>query len=111
MKLLLDQNLPRQLAGDLQASFPGTAHVWHLGLAEASDGDIWDYAAEKGYSIISKDTDFINLALLNGHPPKVIHLQVGNCATETIRKLLLSSSSSIHDFLNDPIESLLILQH
>jgi len=37
MKLLLDQNLPRQLEGALLASFPGTSHVWPLGLAEASD--------------------------------------------------------------------------
>jgi hypothetical protein len=49
MKLLLDQNLPRQLAGALQASFPGTSHVWPLGLAEASDDDVWEYAAKHWY--------------------------------------------------------------
>jgi predicted nuclease of predicted toxin-antitoxin system len=111
MKLLIDQNLPRRLTVDLQSSFPGTSHVWRLGLAESSDEVVWDYAAEKGYAIVSKDTDFINLALLNGHPPKVIHLQIGNCSTETIRTLLLSSVPNIHDFLNDSVESLLILQH
>ena len=83
----LDQNLPRRLTVDLQSSFPGTSHVWRLGLAESSDEVVWDYAAEKGYAIVSKDTDFINLALLKGHPPKVIHLQIGNSQDQERRDL------------------------
>jgi len=110
MKLLLDQNLPRQLAGALQASFPGTSHVWPLGLAEASDDDVWEYAAKQGFAIVSKDTDFIHRALLCGHPPKVVCLQVGNCPTGTVRTLVLSRRLEIQDFLNDPVESLLILR-
>jgi len=110
MKLLLDQNLPRQLAGSLQLNFPGSSHVWLLGMAEASDEDVWAYAAEHGYVIVSKDTDFINRALLRGHPPKVIYLKVGNCSSKTVRDILLSRLADILDFLDDPIESLLMLQ-
>ncbi|MEI8139136.1 MAG: DUF5615 family PIN-like protein [bacterium] len=110
MKLLLDQNLPRQLVGDMQPHFPGSAHVWPLGLAEASDEEVWAYAAEQGFVIVSKDTDFIHQAMLRGHPPKVIYLKVGNCSTRVIREIILSRLSSILDFLGDPVESLLILQ-
>jgi predicted nuclease of predicted toxin-antitoxin system len=74
MKLLIDQNLSRRLTVDLQANFPGTSHVWRLGLAESPDEVVWEYAAEKGYAIVSKDTDFINLALLNGHPPSAVRV-------------------------------------
>ncbi len=111
MKLLLDQNLPRQLVGDLEVSFPGSSHLWLLGLAEAADEDVWMYAAANGFAIVSKDTDFIHRALLRGHPPKVIYLQVGNCSTGTLRELLLSRLSTIQDFLHDPVESLFVLQH
>jgi len=48
MKLLLDQNLPRRIVSDLQLSFPGSSHVWLLGMAEATDEDIWICAAEQG---------------------------------------------------------------
>jgi predicted nuclease of predicted toxin-antitoxin system len=40
MKLLLDQNLPRRLAGELQLVLPGSSHVWFLGLAETTDEEI-----------------------------------------------------------------------
>ena len=110
MKLLLDQNLPRQLAGHLQMNFPGTSHVWLLGMAEASDEEVWSYAAEQGYVIVSKDTDFIHQAMLRGHPPKVIYLKVGNCSASAVRGIVLSRLSNIFGFLADPVESLLILQ-
>jgi len=110
MKLLLDQNLPRRIVAELQAAFPGSSHVWLLGMAEADDEEVWTTSTDQGFAIVSKDGDFVQRALLRGHPPKVIYLNVGNCSTGTIRDLLLARPASIQDFLNDPVESLLILQ-
>ena len=72
MKLLLDQNLWRRLLPDLVQSFPGSTQVQHAGLEHAGDADIWAYAKQHGFAIVTKDADFAELALLRGYPPKVI---------------------------------------
>jgi predicted nuclease of predicted toxin-antitoxin system len=41
MKLLLEENLPRRLVPEIEASFPGSSHVVLLGLEAASDAAIW----------------------------------------------------------------------
>lgn len=58
MKLLLDQNLSRSLLAELAPIFPDSAHVGALGLDTATDREIWAYAGEHGYLIVSKDSDF-----------------------------------------------------
>jgi predicted nuclease of predicted toxin-antitoxin system len=110
MKLLIDQNLPRVLVADLQSKFPDTSHVWFLGLASASDEEVWRYAAAEGYIIVSKDTDFINLSILRGHPPKVVYLKVGNCSTSAVRELLKARAESILEFAHDAVNSVVIVQ-
>lgn len=105
MKLLLDQNLSRKLIGMLAAEFPNTEHVLHLGMEKKDDTDIWDFAASNGYSIISKDKDFYQRSVAIGHPPKVIHLHIGNCSVkETEDALQISAavaSQADHILTND----------
>jgi predicted nuclease of predicted toxin-antitoxin system len=64
VKLLLDQNLSRYLVHQLAGDFPDTRHVIDLGLDQASDRAIWDYAGEHGFVIVSKDSDFRQLAFM-----------------------------------------------
>ena len=110
MKLLFDQNLSRQLIRDIQGAFPDSQHVVHLNLTTKDDEILWRFAADNGFVIISKDSDFFHRALLHGHPPKVIHLRVGNCSTQHIRNLLMDKTPVIYDFISDPMESLLVLE-
>ena len=51
---LLDANLASRLVADLVGLFPGTVHVKQVGLARASDAEIWAYARESGLTILSK---------------------------------------------------------
>ena len=110
MKLLLDQNLSRRLLRDIDAAFPGSQHVADFNLTAEDDEIVWKFAADHGFVIISKDSDFFHRALLRGHPPKVIHLRVGNCSTQHIENLLISNAPLINEFISDPMESLLILE-
>ena len=71
MKLLLDENLSFRLINLLAASFPDSQHVDLVGLHSQSDVAIWDFAREKGFTIVSKDDDFRQLAFVHGVPPKV----------------------------------------
>ena len=81
MKLLLDQNLSFKLCQRIADIFPGSSQVRLLGLAEASDGALWDYAKTHDFVLLSQDSDFADMAALLGAPPKVIWLRCGNRPT------------------------------
>lgn len=109
MKLLFDQNLSRRLVDQLAMTFPGSVHVVHLGLDTATDAEIWTYAGEQDLVIVSKDSDFRQLAFLRGPPPKAIWLRVGNAPTAAISRLLTSSTEIIDQFTENEEEALLVL--
>ncbi len=58
MKLLFDQNLSHLLVKRLVDLFPASSHVRLLGLDQADDGQIWNYAKEHGFTVVSQDADF-----------------------------------------------------
>ena len=53
MKLLLDQNILRKLVNELEDLFPGSNHVYLSGLYTAGDKDIWNYAGDNGFTIVT----------------------------------------------------------
>ena len=109
MKLLLDQNLSRRLISLIAEQYPDAAHVLLLGMAEDEDTDIWNYAAQNGYTIVTKDKDFYQRSSLAGHPPKVIHLKMGNCSVEQTAAALLARPGHLKDFLAHEQKSCLVL--
>ena len=109
MNLLFDQNLSPRLPAVLMQEFPGSAHVGSFGLATAPDPAVWTFAAAGGFTVVSKDTDFAQRALLLGHPPKVIWLRISNCATPGVVTLLKLQLAAILSFLADPTLSVLAL--
>lgn len=110
MKLLFDQNLSRHLVGMLIDRYPGSLHVTRVGLEAATDRAIWEWAGQQGYVVVSKDSDFRQLAFLFGPPPKVVWLRVGNLSTSGIGELLLANTERIGQFVGVPNESLLIIE-
>ena len=64
---------------------------------------------QKGYLIISKDTDFRERSYVEGFPPKIIWLDVGNAGTEAIAELLRRERPRIELFEKQDETSLLIL--
>ena len=84
MKLLFDANLSPKLVSRLCELFPGSEHVFDTGLARSTpDEKIWEYAAAEGFTIVTADSDFLDLANSRGAPPKVVHLE--NCDYRTSR--------------------------
>lgn len=59
--------------------------------------------------IVTKDSDFLELSLLYGAPPKVIWLRVGNAGTDAIAELLERNNARIESFAANDGEALLEL--
>jgi len=110
VKLLFDENLSPRLVETLASEFPDSAHPETLGMRGKTDVDIWSYARDFGFVIVSKDNDFRQRAFLYGPPPKIVWLSVGNADTVTIAGLLRSNRVRIEAFAEDPGEGLLVLE-
>jgi predicted nuclease of predicted toxin-antitoxin system len=101
MKLLFDENLSFKLCGRLDDLFPDSNQVRLVGLAEADDAIIWQYAGANGFTLVSLDADFAERAALKGPPPKVIWLRCGNQPTEIVEKLLRNHAKAVVAFDQD----------
>ena len=109
MKLLLDQNLSQRLIARLPALFDGSKHVKDFGMTGDDDERIWRFAAEEGFVLVSKDSDFYFRAVLRGVPPKFVFIRLGNCSTTRILELLTNSVNVISEFVASSSESVLSL--
>lgn len=101
MKLLLDQNLSRRMLPDLAPAFPDSSQVQLLGLEFADDKALWRYARDNGFTIVTLDSDFHELATLYGAPPKIIWLKCGNRPRWYVAGLLLRQRGRIDAFGDD----------
>jgi len=95
MKLLLDENLSRRIIPFLQGAFPDSSQVALLGLEGASDSEIWLYAKDNGFVIVSRDSDFQERSLVAGHPPQVVWLKVPNRSKTFVLNILLDHKVEI----------------
>lgn len=110
MKLLFDENLSPRLASNLADLFPDSAHVHTCDLGAAGDEQIWEFAKQNGFTIVSKDSDFCDRSGLYGSPPKLIWLRAVNCPTAEIEALLRESATAILAFADSGDASLIIFR-
>ena len=101
MKLLFDQNISFRITKLVADNYPDAKHVSELGLENSTDSSIWEYAKSNGYSIVTFDSDFYDLSVVKGCPPKIIWLRIGNTCTSSIAKVLNEDWELIHAFLTD----------
>ena len=109
MKLLFDHNLSPRLVSRLTDLYPNSNHLFNLNLDTAEDSFVWQYARENEFTIVTKDSDFSELNLIRGFPPKVIWIRIGNCTTKDIESLVRSNTEEIEDFYKESKLGILIL--
>ncbi|MCJ8270949.1 MAG: DUF5615 family PIN-like protein [Psychrosphaera sp.] len=99
--LLIDENLSYKLVERLQTDFPGiccVAKTPELGEGTA-DEIVWHYAKTNNLAILTKDRDFVEFWQRFGPPPKVVHLEIGNCRLLVTESLLRNNQATIMQFL------------
>ena len=76
MKILVDANLSPRVAEALSAIGHETVHVGDIGMLDAADEVILDWADEHGHVLVTADSDFgalLSTRRMSG--PSVIHLR------------------------------------
>jgi predicted nuclease of predicted toxin-antitoxin system len=101
MKLLVDNQLPAQLAAHLCRKGHDCRHVLDLGLEEATDAEIWSRAAREGEVVVSKDEDFIFLANRPDDTGRLVWVRLGNCRNAA----LIAAFDRVHDDLVRALEA------
>jgi predicted nuclease of predicted toxin-antitoxin system len=109
VKLLFDQNLSPILVKLLADLYPDSNHVYGLGIDRKSDEELREHARREDFIIVTKDSDFSDLCILRGFPPKVIWIRRGNCSTATIESILRQHLQDIQALDGDEIIGILTL--
>ena len=107
MKLLFDQNISPRIVKHVASVFTGSTQVRLVGLENASDDAIFEYSKTNGFTIVTFDSDFIDLNTMKGIPPKIIWLRTGNLTTRSISALLEQHIETIEDFLDSDEDEIL----
>lgn len=84
-------------------------HVSIFGLGSATDRQIWDFARDNGFAILSKDADFHHMSFAFGAPPKTLWLKLGNCSTRQIAECISRNLPAIAMFLDDADSALMVV--
>jgi predicted nuclease of predicted toxin-antitoxin system len=100
MKLLFDQNISYRIIKKLDPFFAGSSHVKSEGLVNATDLEIWEFAKENQFVLVTLDSDFNDIFLLKGYPPKILWFQTGNLKTDELAKILNNQINDLTDFIN-----------
>ena len=108
--LLFDHNLSPRLVGRLRVIFPGSAHVQDLGLERANDSEVWAYAHDRDSTIVTKDSDFSDLSLAYGAPPKVVWLRIGNCTLGDAERALRLHEAALRLFHADADAAVFVIR-
>ena len=110
MKLLFDQNVSHRIIKRLEADFSDCEQIRKLKLENKSDKEIWTFAAQNNFVVVTFDADFYEFSNLYGHPPKIIWLRFGNNTTSGIAQVLIEKKHLIKDFIQQDEFSCLEIQ-
>jgi predicted nuclease of predicted toxin-antitoxin system len=109
VKLLFDENLSHKLVGRLDDLFAGSSHAATEGLLRSPDTVVWEHAKAHGFTIVTADADFYEMAATFGPPPKVIWLRRCDYPAAIAEQLIRTQAIRVAEFLRDPDQGVLIL--
>jgi predicted nuclease of predicted toxin-antitoxin system len=88
----VDEQISPSIAFWIEQQFATSATaVRDLGLARASDLEVFRAAREANAIVITKDQDFVRLLGRHGPPPSVIWITCGNTSNARLREVLRTS--------------------
>jgi predicted nuclease of predicted toxin-antitoxin system len=110
MKLLFDQNISFRLIKRINDLFPDSKQVRELGLENSTDTEIFNFAKRNDFALVTFDSDFCDLNIIRGFPPKIIWIRTGNTTTKNLENLLRKKNDLIKLFLSEDYGCLEIIE-
>ena len=84
MRFVIDAQLPPALTILLRSHGHAADHVESIGLRDADDSSIWNYALLHGAIIVTKDEDFPHRQKQGKVFPVIIWLRIGNTSRRSL---------------------------
>lgn len=81
-----------------------------IGMEDASDLEIFEFAKINDLAIVTFDSDFADLGTVRGFPPKIIWLRTGNHTTKDLVRVMVLNVVSITNFLSSSEGGVLKIQ-
>jgi predicted nuclease of predicted toxin-antitoxin system len=92
MNVLVDMNLTPRWVGALLLDGFQTVHWSEIGPADAPDAEIFRYAREKGYVILTQDLDFgAMIAAAQSTKPSVVQIRSDDLRPESLAPTLVAA--------------------
>jgi predicted nuclease of predicted toxin-antitoxin system len=85
MNFLVDVNLPKRFSF---FKHPNFLHLLDIN-PYMTDEEVWDYALKKGYTILTKDSDFYYRSISSLVSPKIIQFRLGNMTLKQLNEYFL----------------------
>lgn len=109
MRLLFDQNVSYRVVKQLKPNFFDIIGVREVGLLNADDVQIWEYARQYDYTVVTFDKDIPNIGSVRGFPPKIIWLRTGNLTNQAVVDLFLNRADEFANFIANGREGYLLV--
>ncbi len=100
VKFIVDAQLPPSLAIALREAGYDVQAVREIGLRDAEDCEIWEYALANQAGIITKDQDFADLLIIRPDAPVIVWLRIGNTSNRALLSWILPLWPAILDRIN-----------
>lgn len=84
MRFVVDAQLPPALALYLANQGHQAEHVTDVGMEDAEDPAIWNYAKRVGAALITKDEDFAVRIAIDPAGPPIVWIRVGNTTKQAL---------------------------
>lgn len=107
MKLLIDENISYRILKVIDEHFPGSVHVTSIKKGRVTDLEIWGYAKQHDFVIVTYDEDFYEWQQLRESPPHVVWLRFGNAPTRYIADKLIRNKYNILQMVSDEMNGIL----
>jgi len=109
VNLLFDQNISPRILKILPSEFSNCQQVRFIGLEDSSDYEIFQYAKNNNFAVVTFDADFVDLNTIYGTPPKIVYLNTGNLTTKSVSNLLTDNILRIHHYMKSDSDDILEL--
>lgn len=95
IRFVIDAQLPPGLANRLKERGYQAEHLNRVGLGNSSDIAIWAHTRRTRAVLITKDEDFVALALREPSGPQLVWLRVGNISNDALWQTIATALNEI----------------